>query len=119
MLKQGKKIHKKKTSTKKGERSPIFNEAMIFNVPAVSLQVNSLILHIKIIKIFKLTLKPKIFLQTIQLRLTVAENTGEPRAYALGHVILGSQASGKALSHWTQMLSSLRKPIAMWHSLRK
>ncbi|KAL0268766.1 UNVERIFIED_CONTAM: hypothetical protein PYX00_010582 [Menopon gallinae] len=94
LLKHGKKIHKKKTSTKKGERSPIFNEAMIFNVPAS-------------------------YLQTIQLRLTVAENTGEPRAYALGHVILGSQASGKALSHWTQMLSSLRKPVAMWHSLRK
>lgn len=36
---QGKKIHKKKTSTKKGERSPIFNEAMIFSVPAHTLSV--------------------------------------------------------------------------------
>jgi hypothetical protein len=57
--------------------------------------------------------------QTIQLRMTVAENTREPRAYSIGHVIVGSQASGKALSHWNQMLSSLRKPIAMWHALRK
>ncbi|XP_033608197.1 synaptotagmin-12 isoform X3 [Cryptotermes secundus] len=59
------------------------------------------------------------FIKTIQLRMTVAENTGEPRAYSIGHVIVGSQASGKALSHWNQMLSSLRKPIAMWHPLRK
>jgi hypothetical protein len=57
--------------------------------------------------------------QTIQLRVTVAENTGQPRAYSIGHVIVGSQAAGKALSHWNQMLSSLRKPIAMWHPLRK
>ncbi|XP_059478592.1 synaptotagmin-12 [Neocloeon triangulifer] len=94
LLQHGKKVHKKKTSTKKSERSPIFNEAMIFSVPAHSLQ-------------------------TIQLRLTVAENTGEPRALSVGHVIVGSQASGKALSHWNQMLTSLRKPIAMWHPLRK
>ncbi|XP_069677708.1 synaptotagmin-12-like isoform X2 [Periplaneta americana] len=94
LLQHGKKVHKKKTSTKKGERSPIFNEAMIFSVPAHTLQ-------------------------TIQLRVTVAENTGEPRAYSIGHVIVGTQASGKALSHWNQMLSSLRKPIAMWHPLRK
>ncbi|PSN36730.1 hypothetical protein C0J52_18421 [Blattella germanica] len=94
MLLHGKKAHKKKTSIKKGERSPIFNEAMIFSVPAHTLQ-------------------------TIQLRVTVAENTGEQHAYSIGHVIVGTQASGKALSHWNQMLSSLRKPIAMWHPLRK
>lgn len=33
-------MHKKKTSTKKNEKSPTFNEAMIFNIPAHSLQVN-------------------------------------------------------------------------------
>lgn len=39
LLQQGKKIHKKKTSVKKGEESPIFNEAIIFNVPTHTLQV--------------------------------------------------------------------------------
>lgn len=67
-------------------------------------------------KLYKLNL---VVFQTIQLRLTVAENTGEPRAFSIGHVIVGSQASGKPLSHWNQMLTSLRKPIAMWHPLRK
>lgn len=41
LLQQGKKIHKKKTSVKKGEESPIFNEAIIFNVPSHILQVSN------------------------------------------------------------------------------
>jgi len=32
-------MHKKKTSVKKSEKSPIFNEAIIFSVPAHTLQV--------------------------------------------------------------------------------
>jgi len=32
-------VSKKKSSTKRGERNPIFNEAMIFSVPAHALQV--------------------------------------------------------------------------------
>lgn len=40
-MQHGKKINKKKTSTKKAERSPIFNEAMMFSVPAHTLSVSS------------------------------------------------------------------------------
>ncbi|KAB0798863.1 hypothetical protein PPYR_06743 [Photinus pyralis] len=97
LLHHGKKVHKKKTSTKRGERSPIFNESMIFSVPAHTLQ-------------------------TIQLRLTVAENINNEhptRTYSIGHVIIGAQASGRSLNHWNQMLTALRKPVAMWHPLRK
>lgn len=39
LMQQGKKINKKKTSTKKAERSPIFNESMMFSVPAHTLSV--------------------------------------------------------------------------------
>ncbi|XP_011052839.1 PREDICTED: uncharacterized protein LOC105145150 isoform X1 [Acromyrmex echinatior] len=98
LLQQGKKMHKKRTSVKKGEKSPIFNEAIIFNVPAHTLQ-------------------------TIQLRLTVAEINGDqgtnPKTYSVGHIIIGSTSMGKALAHWRQMLMALRRPIAMWHPLRK
>ncbi|CAG7784788.1 unnamed protein product [Allacma fusca] len=96
LLQRGKKVSKKKSSMKKGERNPIFNEAMIFGVPAHALQ-------------------------TIQLRVTVADSSEAEsnRACSIGHVIVGSTTTGKPLSHWNQMLSSLRKPIAMWHSLRK
>ncbi|KAH0956451.1 hypothetical protein HN011_000605 [Eciton burchellii] len=98
LLQQGKKMHKKKTSVKKGEKSPIFNEAIIFSVPTHALQ-------------------------TIQLRLTVAELNGDqgtsPKAHSVGHIIVGSTSIGKALAHWRQMLAVLRRPVAMWHPLRK
>ncbi|GFW51656.1 hypothetical protein TNCV_4213321 [Trichonephila clavipes] len=38
LLQKGKKISKKKTSVKKGDSNPVFNEAMIFSVPAGALQ---------------------------------------------------------------------------------
>ncbi|XP_044018276.1 uncharacterized protein LOC122859021 isoform X2 [Aphidius gifuensis] len=93
LLQQGKKMHKKKTSTKKNEKSPTFNEAMIFNIPAHSLQ-------------------------SMQLRLTVAEVTSNTKTSTVGHIIIGSSCAGKSLSHWKQMLASLRRPIVMWHPLR-
>ncbi|XP_060530739.1 synaptotagmin-12-like [Cylas formicarius] len=96
LMQQNKKINKKKTSSKRGEQCPIFNEAMMFSVPVHTLS-------------------------TIQLRLTVAETPNEEntKAIPIGHVIVGSQASGRSLNHWNQMLTALRKPVAMWHSLRK
>lgn len=56
--------------------------------------------------------------QTVQLRITVAENT-DGKLSSIGHVIVGSQLAGTELTHWNQMLTSLRKPISMWHRLRK
>ncbi|KAL1116198.1 hypothetical protein AAG570_005693 [Ranatra chinensis] len=96
LLCNGKKVHKKKTSTKRTDPCPIFNEAMIFSVPCNSLQM-------------------------LQVRVTVAgtETGRNGGVYNIGHVILGSQSVGKALSHWNQMLASLRKPVAMWHPLRQ
>jgi hypothetical protein len=40
LLQNGKKVNKKKTTVKRGEQSPIFNEAMIFSVPASALPVS-------------------------------------------------------------------------------
>ena len=40
LLQGGKKVSKKKTSTKRDERNATFNEAMIFSVPANALQVS-------------------------------------------------------------------------------
>ncbi|KAK9299785.1 hypothetical protein QLX08_007286 [Tetragonisca angustula] len=98
LLQQGKKIHKKKTSVKKGEESPIFNEAIIFNVPTHTLQ-------------------------NIQIRLTVAEVNNDQgvnsKPYSVGHVIVGPTSAGRAFVHWRQMLAAQRRPVAMWHPLRK
>lgn len=38
---------------------------------------------------------------------------------AFGHVIVGSRTDGKGLLHWHQMITSLRKPVAFFHPLRR
>lgn len=66
-------------------------------------------------------------LGSIQIRLTVANvtdvspesNGGSTTISSIGHVIVGSSTTGKGLRHWNQMLSSLRKPVAMWHAIRQ
>ncbi|XP_052399455.1 synaptotagmin-12-like isoform X2 [Carassius gibelio] len=94
LLQDGRKIRKKKTSVKRDDTNPIFNEAMIFSVPAV-------------------------VLQDLSLRVTVAESTEDGRDENMGHVIIGPEASGMGITHWNQMLATLRKPVSMWHPLRR
>ncbi|XP_037538448.1 synaptotagmin-12 [Nematolebias whitei] len=94
LLQDGRKISKKKTSTKRDDTNPIFNEAMIFSVPSS-------------------------VLQELSLRVTVAEATDDGRGENLGHVIIGPEASGMGITHWNQMLATLRKPVSMWHPLRR
>ncbi|XP_071825323.1 synaptotagmin-12-like isoform X1 [Apostichopus japonicus] len=90
----GKKINKKKTSVKKGDECPIYNEAMIFSVPSNLLETN------------------------ITVRCTVAEYTSGGKDPHIGHVLVGPNSKGTGLTHWNQMRTTLRKPIAMWHALR-
>ncbi|TMW43711.1 hypothetical protein DOY81_011209 [Sarcophaga bullata] len=94
LMNNEKKILKKRTSLKRKDRCPVFNESVIFSLPPPSLT-------------------------TTQLRLTVFGVIDESTVTPLGHVVAGSCATGKGLRHWHQMLSSLRKPVAMWHVLRR
>ncbi|XP_063970110.1 synaptotagmin-12-like [Lytechinus pictus] len=94
LLQNGKKLSKKKTSMKRSETCPIFNEAMMFSVPSN-------------------------ILEKVTLRITVAEVGMAGKTPSVGHVLIGANSKGSSLSHWNQMLISLRKPVAMWHSLRK
>ncbi|XP_014734220.1 PREDICTED: synaptotagmin-12 [Sturnus vulgaris] len=94
LLQDGRKISKKKTAVKRGDTNPVFNEAMIFSVPAI-------------------------VLQELSLRVTVAESGEEGRGDNTGHVLIGPAASGMGTTHWNQMLATLRKPVSMWHPLRR
>ncbi|XP_063800416.1 synaptotagmin-12 isoform X2 [Pseudophryne corroboree] len=94
LLQDGRKISKKKTAVKRDDRNPVFNEAMIFSVPAI-------------------------VLQDLSLRITVAECGDDGRAENIGHVIIGPAVSGPGVTHWNQMLATLRKPVSMWHQLRQ
>lgn len=57
-------------------------------------------------------------MQRVQLVITVVDydriGTSEP----IGKVVMGGNASGTELRHWTDMLASPRRPIAQWHSLK-
>ena len=57
-------------------------------------------------------------LQTVQLTINVMEVVPD-HLTSIGHVIVGSELTGTELSHWNQMMTSLRKPVAMWHRLKK
>ncbi|NWR49142.1 SYT12 protein, partial [Regulus satrapa] len=94
LLQDGRKISKKKTAVKRGDTNPVFNEAMIFSVPAI-------------------------VLQELSLRVTVAESGEDGRGDNTGHVLIGPTASGMGTTHWNQMLATLRKPVSMWHPLRR
>uniref|UniRef100_A0A8C6Z2X9 Synaptotagmin 12 n=1 Tax=Nothoprocta perdicaria TaxID=30464 RepID=A0A8C6Z2X9_NOTPE len=94
LLQDGRKISKKKTAVKRDDPNPVFNEAMIFSVPAI-------------------------VLQELSLRVTVAESGEDGRADATGHVLIGPAASGMGITHWHQMLATLRKPVSMWHTVRR
>ncbi|NXY85698.1 SYT12 protein, partial [Alcedo cyanopectus] len=94
LLQDGRKISKKKTAVKRDDTNPVFNEAMIFSVPAI-------------------------VLQDLSLRVTVAEWGEDGHADNTGHVLIGPAASGMGTTHWNQMLATLRKPVSMWHPLRR
>ncbi|NWS48453.1 SYT12 protein, partial [Probosciger aterrimus] len=94
LLQDGRKISKKKTAVKRDDTNPVFNEAMIFSVPAI-------------------------VLQELSLRVTVAECGEDGRADNTGHVLIGPAASGMGTTHWNQMLATLRRPVSMWHPLRR
>lgn len=94
LMNNEKKVLKKRTSLKRKDRCPVFNEFVIFSLPPQSLT-------------------------TAQIRFTVYGVIDDTNITALGHVVAGSCVTGKGLRHWHQMLSSLRKPVAMWHVLRR
>ncbi|XP_017763708.1 PREDICTED: synaptotagmin 1 isoform X2 [Eufriesea mexicana] len=93
LMQNGKRLKKKKTSIKKCTLNPYYNESFTFEV------------------LFEQ-------IQKVQLVVTVVDydriGTSEP----IGKVVLGYNASGTELRHWSDMLASPRRPIAQWHTLK-
>lgn len=93
LMQNGKRLKKKKTSVKKCTLNPYYNESFSFEVPFEQMQ-------------------------KVNLVVTVVDydriGTSEP----IGKVVLGYNASGTELRHWSDMLASPRRPIAQWHTLK-
>jgi len=60
-----------------------------------------------------------ICLQKVMLDLTVVDYDRIGTSDPIGHVIVGCNASGTELKHWSDMLANPRRPIAQWHTLRE
>ncbi|XKL66882.1 hypothetical protein PGB90_010302 [Kerria lacca] len=93
LMQNGKRLKKKKTSIKKCTLNPYYNESFTFEVPFEQIQ-------------------------KVNLVITVVDydriGTSEP----IGKVVLGYNANGTELRHWSDMLASPRRPIAQWHTLK-
>ena len=90
----GKRIDKKKTQIKRRTLNPVWNEVFTFDVP--------------IDKIRDIT-----FVFTVMDFDRILSNE------AIGQVNIGYRTAGTSLKHWTEMLNSPRKPVAMWHKIIK
>ncbi|XP_022914567.1 synaptotagmin-10-like [Onthophagus taurus] len=92
LLCQGKRIKKKKTSVMKNTLSPVYNEAMVFDVPAENIEDVSII-----IKVFDYD--------------RIGSNE------LMGCTAIGSSFIGIGREHWMEMLDNPRRNVAQWYPL--
>ncbi|RNA27901.1 synaptotagmin 1 isoform X1 [Brachionus plicatilis] len=94
LYKNGKRIQKKKTSIKSNTLNPYFNESFTF------IKLNTY------------------DIRKVTLLVTVVDYDRIGTSDPIGKVVLGCSAQGSELRHWSDMLASPRRPIAMWHTLK-
>ncbi|XP_006814384.2 synaptotagmin-6-like [Saccoglossus kowalevskii] len=94
LLQDGKRLKKKKTAVRKNNRNPVWNEALVFNVPTESLKHTSL-------------------------EVTVVDYDLLGHSELIGRCGVGSGFDGTGHEHWHDMLHAQRKPTAMWHTLHE
>lgn len=88
----GKRLKKKKTLVKKRTLDPVWNEAYMFKVPFEKIKDTKIVL-------------------------AVMDHDRLGKSDLIGQVVVGGSESGAELRHWSDMLSSPRRPIAQWHVL--
>jgi hypothetical protein len=92
MNKEGKKLKKKKTSTQKSNRNPVFNEEVVFtNLKKESLE------------------ETLILLTVVHSSLTTKET--------MGTVIICSNSKNHEYTHWKDMIDG-KKSVGWWHLLQ-
>ncbi|XP_066999874.2 synaptotagmin-10 [Anabrus simplex] len=92
LLCEGKRIKKKKTTVKKATLHPVYNEALVFDVPAENVEDVSLI--VKVIDYDR-----------------IGPNE------LMGCTAIGSSFIGIGRDHWLEMLDNPRRPVAQWYPL--
>uniref|UniRef100_A0A8C4NAV9 Synaptotagmin IXb n=1 Tax=Eptatretus burgeri TaxID=7764 RepID=A0A8C4NAV9_EPTBU len=88
----GRRLKKRKTSTKRNTLNPIYNEEIVFDIPPDNMdQVNLLI--------------------------SVVDYDRVGHNEVIGVCCVGSDSKGIGRDHWNEMLIYPRKPVAHWHPL--
>ena len=92
-MSNGKKLKKKKTSTKRGSLNPEWNEALVYNLG-------------------------KEDIQGISLEFEVINDNLLGSSEVMGKVMIGKNSRGDELTHWLDVLHS-KNALARWHRLKK
>lgn len=58
-------------------------------------------------------------MQRVHLHVIVSDYDRVGSNERIGQVIIGSQATGAGLKHWTEMLATPRRSVAQWHTLQR
>ncbi|CAI9557639.1 unnamed protein product [Staurois parvus] len=89
---EGRRLKKRKTSTKRNTLNPVYNEAIVFDVPPENID-------------------------QISLLIAVMDYDRVGHNEVIGVCQVGNDAESLGREHWSEMLSYPRKPIAHWHPL--
>uniref|UniRef100_A0A3B4BBB5 C2 domain-containing protein n=1 Tax=Periophthalmus magnuspinnatus TaxID=409849 RepID=A0A3B4BBB5_9GOBI len=87
---EGRRLKKRKTSTKRNTLNPIYNEAIVFDVPPENID-------------------------QISLLIAVMDYDRVGHNEVIGVCRVGSEAESLGRDHWNEMLTYPRKPVAHWH----
>ncbi|XP_015760692.1 PREDICTED: synaptotagmin-7-like [Acropora digitifera] len=88
-----KRLDKKKTTIKRRNKDPVWNESFFFHVPVDKVR-------------------------DIRIVFTVMDFDRVTQNEMIGQVILGYRTTGTSLRHWTEMMGNPRKAVAQWHRLQ-
>ncbi|XP_053169880.1 synaptotagmin-10 isoform X1 [Scomber japonicus] len=89
---EGRRLKKRKTTTKKSTLNPVYNEAIIFDIPPENVEQVSL-----------------------SIMVMDYDRVGHNEVIGVCHA--GPDAEGLGRDHWNEMLAYPRKPITHWHAL--
>ncbi|XP_028672038.1 synaptotagmin-10 isoform X1 [Erpetoichthys calabaricus] len=88
----GRRLKKRKTTTKKNTLNPVYNEAIIFDIPPENVE-------------------------QVSLSIMVMDYDRVGHNEVIGVCRTGPEAEGLGRDHWNEMLAYPRKPITHWHPL--
>ncbi|XP_061840460.1 synaptotagmin-10 isoform X1 [Nerophis lumbriciformis] len=88
----GRRLKKRKTTTKKSTLNPVYNEAIIFDIPPENVE-------------------------QVSLSIMVMDYDRVGHNEVIGVCRTGPDAEGLGRDHWNEMLAYPRKPITHWHTL--